>query len=143
MQLGSDVYEKNLQRLKQAFLSRCVFNKNNLIDSLSFSFSDDGILTGSFLGRNEPEGCDGRMSVGIIASVIDASMGQCLMGHGVAAYTVDLSIRFRFPVLLGTEARTRTSITAVDLEQVYHLETHIIQENKVCVRATSKFFRIN
>jgi acyl-CoA thioesterase FadM len=114
-----------------------------MVDSLSFRFLDDGILTGSFSCSNKHEGFDAMMNVGIIASVIDASMGQCLMGHGIVAYTADLSIRFRFPALLGIEARIRTLINAVDLEQVYHLKTHITQKNKVCVRAKAKFFRIN
>jgi acyl-coenzyme A thioesterase PaaI-like protein len=37
---------------------------------------------------------------GVLAAIIDSSMAQCLMGHEVVAYTAELSIKYRKPVLI-------------------------------------------
>jgi uncharacterized protein (TIGR00369 family) len=140
---NSEWYERNLRQLKQAHHSRCLFNRGCLVEDLVFKFTHDGQLTGTFSCDNRHEGYDGMVHGGIVAAVIDASMAQCLMGHGIAAYTADLNIRYRFPIVLDTVANIRTKITTVDRKKIYSLEAQVIQKNKACITAKAKFFKIN
>jgi acyl-coenzyme A thioesterase PaaI-like protein len=136
-------YEQNLTLLKQEYHSRCLFNKKAPIEDFTCSFTDNGRLIAILSFDDQHEGYDGMTHGGIVAAVIDSLMAQCLMGHGAAAYTADLRIRYFLPVLLCTPVKIRIVVTNVDLEKVYHLEAQVFQKSKECVTARGKFFRIN
>lgn len=79
---------------------------------------------------------------GILAAIIDAAMTQCLMGHGIAGYTGELSIRFRGPVMLNSVTEMETILVNDRFDKLYEIETAILQENKTCVAAKAKFIKI-
>ena len=79
---------------------------------------------------------------GILAAVIDASMTQCLMGHGIAGYTGELTIRYRSPVLLNTGTNLITKMVDDRFDKLYIMETAVLQDDKTCVTAKAKFFRL-
>jgi acyl-coenzyme A thioesterase PaaI-like protein len=135
-------YEKNLEQLKQAFHSRCLFNNGKPVENLRFVFSDDGDLHGTFRCDGRHEGYDGKVHGGILAAIIDASMTQCLMGHGIAGYTGELSIRYRGPVMLNSVTEMETRLVNDKFDKLYEIETAVLQENKTCVTAKAKFIKI-
>jgi acyl-coenzyme A thioesterase PaaI-like protein len=79
---------------------------------------------------------------GIISAVIDASMAQCLMGHGIVGYTSDLSIRYRKPLMINNAAALRTSITQINVGVLYTMSCEITQNHQRAVSSTGKFFKV-
>ena len=116
-----------------------MFNGNPITRGLEFVFRDNGQLTAVFQLCEQHMGYDDIAHGGVIAAIIDASMAQCLMGHGVVAYTTDLHLRYRKPLRIGSVARLSTRITAVDIGVLYSLETDIRQGHHVVVQATGRF----
>jgi hypothetical protein len=68
-------------------------------------------------------------------------MTQCLMGHGIVAYTVELSIRYRNPVLVHETICFETRITERKRGLLYMLESSVRQGARTLVRATGKFYK--
>lgn len=135
-------YEKNLDRLKESFHSRCLFKQGGPVENLRLSFTDSGDLHGTFRCDGRHEGYDGRIHGGILAAIIDASMTQCLMGHGIAGYTGELSIRYRDPVALNSVAEMETRLVNDRFDKFYEIETAVLQEKKTCVTAKAKFLKV-
>jgi acyl-coenzyme A thioesterase PaaI-like protein len=89
------------------------------------------------------QGYDGMAHGGILSAIIDASMAQCLMGHGVVGYTTDLSIKYRKPVLIDKPVALTTSITDIGIGCLYCLKSEIIQGRNLVAQATGRFYKIN
>jgi uncharacterized protein (TIGR00369 family) len=108
---------------------------------MSFVFADDGSLNAVFICGKQHQGYDGMVHGGVSAAIIDASMAQCLMGHGKVGYTTDLSIRFCKPLLIGKRARLRTTITEQRVNGLLvSLKTEIVQSRAVAIKATGRFY---
>jgi acyl-coenzyme A thioesterase PaaI-like protein len=135
-------FHERLEHLKSIHHSECVFNRNPPVPSLQFRFKEGGILTGEFTGTEAHQGYKNMVHGGILAAMIDASMAQCLMGHGVAAYTTDLNLKFRKPVLINRQAIVETTIEEVDIGMLYSLTSVIIQNRQVSVKASGRFLKI-
>ena len=134
-------YERTFRELQASHHSQCLFRNNPPVENLRFAFTEEGVLTGSFVCSEEHQSYDGIVHGGIIAAIIDASMAQCCMGHGIVAYTCDLSIRYRNPVKIATVTQLDTRIVGKALGVLFSLECHITQENQVHVEAAGRFFR--
>lgn len=135
-------YECRLKKLRAAHHSECVFNrKPSIVPGLQFSFDDAGVLHGTFSCNGYQQGYDQMVHGGVIAAVIDASMAQCLMGHGIVGYTADLSIKYRKPVKIHTVSTLVTSIAEVKCNLLYTLNC-IISQEEICVKANGKFFKV-
>jgi uncharacterized protein (TIGR00369 family) len=135
-------YDHTLKELQQAHHSHCLFQLNPPVDNLRFCFSEKGILTGRFVFSTKHQGYNGVVHGGIIAAVIDASMVQCCMGHGIIAYTTDLSIRYRNPVRIGVPIQLVTRIVDMARGVLFSLECSVAQEGQVYVSAKGRFFKI-
>jgi uncharacterized protein (TIGR00369 family) len=134
-------YHASLEALRQRFHSKCIFNGNPMTRGLHFAFADDGSLNASFICGEQHQGHDGIVHGGVIATIIDGSMAQCLMGHGRVGYTTDLSIRYRKPLAVGKRARLKTVITKMEAGgMVVSLKTEIEQSRLIAVQATGRFF---
>jgi hypothetical protein len=97
--VNADYYEANLTRLRDIHHSQCLFNRQQPVAfGLQWIFDDSGMFNGTCVCNEAHQGYDGMVHGGVIASIIDASMAQCLMGHDVVGYTVDLTIKYRKPV---------------------------------------------
>jgi len=141
--LGSAYYERNLKQLKDIHHSQCLFNRQpSIVPELRFYFSDSGDLLGEFTCNGSLQGYDEMVHGGVIAAIIDASMAQCVMGHGVVGYTADLSVRYRKPVMIRTKTALKTSITAVKCGLLYSMNCEITQGEKLVVSATGRFFKV-
>jgi acyl-coenzyme A thioesterase PaaI-like protein len=136
-------YERSLRKLQNAHHSQCIFRHKPPVDNLRFSFSGDGSLTGSFICSTEHQSYNGIVHGGIIAAVIDASMAQCCMGHGIVAYTTDLSIRYRNLVRIDMPVLLETRIVEEARGVLFSLECRIMQEGRLHVEAKGRFFKAN
>jgi acyl-coenzyme A thioesterase PaaI-like protein len=135
-------YDRTLKDLQGVHHSQCFFQHDPPVDNLRFRFSDDGTLIGRFICSTEHQGYDGVVHGGIIAAIIDASMVQCCMGHGIAAYTADLSIRYRSPLRISTPTLLETRIVGRGREVLFSLESNISQEGQTQVAAAARFFKL-
>jgi len=140
---GRARYEGNLKRFSDIHHSQCLFNRQPpIVPGLRFSFNDSGALLGEFTCNGFQQGYDEMVHGGVIAAIVDASMAQCLMGHGVVGYTVKLSVKYRKPVLIRTKTTLTTSITVVNCGLLYSMKCEIIQNRNLVVQAAGQFFKV-
>ena len=132
---------RSMKFLRNKYHHHCLFNRNNLIPGLDFNFINDNLIL-NYSFSSQYEGYDGMVHGGILAAIIDASMTQCLMGHGITGYTGELTIRYRGPVKLNARTTMVTRLISGRFDKLYTMETAVSQEQKTCVTATSKFLKI-
>lgn len=75
--------------------------------SLRFKKLDDGSVIAAFVGHPTHEGYRGMVHGGIVATLLDGAMTQCLFADGIRAPTAELKVRFRHPMALGEQVRIR------------------------------------
>ncbi len=139
----SDFYEENLEKLRNIYHSQCLFKReHSIVPDLRFWFTESGVLEGQFNCNGFQQGYDKMVHGGVIAAIIDASMAQCLMGHGIVGYTVDLAVKYRKPVIIGQLATLSTEITGVNCSLLYSMKCKIFQNHSLLVQATGKFYKV-
>jgi acyl-coenzyme A thioesterase PaaI-like protein len=136
---NNNVYQSRLREISSSCHSSCVFKNSPPIKDLQFLFNDDGELTAHFTCDESHQGYDLMVHGGIIAAVIDASMAQCLMGHGVVAYTADLRIRYKQPLYIGQKIQLVTSMVSSHFSKLYKMQSLIHQNNTCKIVASSGF----
>lgn len=87
---------------------------------------------------DEWEGYTGRVHGGIISSLVDGAMTNCLFAKGIVAVTADLHVRYRHPVELGQRARVRAEVVRSS-HPLYVLKSTIHQNDRLCITATGWF----
>jgi acyl-coenzyme A thioesterase PaaI-like protein len=132
---------ETLKENQRSYHSNCLFLNDPPVKGLRFFFSEDGVLKGRFICSEKHQGYDSIVHGGIIASIVDASMTQCCMGHGIVAYTADLSIRYRNPLKINTSAALETRIVHDAIGALFSLSCVITQEDTVHVEANGRFFK--
>ncbi|SMO38203.1 PaaI family thioesterase [Gracilimonas mengyeensis] len=132
--------QEELSRLKKEYHRNCMFAKYPPVKTLDFSFNDDGALTGKATFGKEHQSYDHRVHGGLIAAIVDAGMTQCLMGHSIIAYTVDLAVRYYEPVVLHRETQFEIKLTDCKRDRIFWLDCIITQDGITKAKATSRFF---
>jgi acyl-coenzyme A thioesterase PaaI-like protein len=84
------------------------------------------------------EGYSGFVHGGIVSSLLDGAMTNCMFALGQTPLTAELKVRFRHPILIGQPAIVRAWIDH-RTPRLYSLEAEILQENLVKARAWGKF----
>ncbi len=105
---------------------------------IKFNIVDDGVQA-SFRCDKSFEGYPGMMHGGVISSILDGAMGNCMFAHGLATVTVEMTVRFRNPVLIGQETTVRAKFTRHS-HPLYLLEAEIIQDEHVKAVAVGKYY---
>ena len=116
--------------------------KNPIGLQLHFTMIED-VCQCNFIAQEEHQGWNGYMHGGLIATLIDETMGQWLWMHDIAAMTAEITVRYSHPVPI----KVPLTIEASKVEEkrnVYLLEGKILlPQAKVAVRATSKFMAVS
>jgi uncharacterized protein (TIGR00369 family) len=86
------------------------------------------------------EGYTGRVHGGIVASLVDGAMTNCLFAKGIVAVTADLHVRYRHPVELGQHALVRAEVVRSS-PPLFLLKATIHQNDRLCITATGKFMQ--
>ncbi len=105
---------------------------------LDFRVARDGAVEASFACGAQFAGYPGILHGGIICTLLDGAMTNCLFAHGLAAVTVDLSVRFRHPAAVNRPATVRAWLDGVD-SPVHRLAAEIVQEGQTIATATARF----
>ena len=103
-----------------------------------FEVEDDGVVVGRFDRGRVHEGYAGMLHGGVISSLLDGAMTNCLFARGCSAVTVELRVRFRHPVESGRPATVRAWVSSSS-PPLYVLEGQIVQDGRVKSAATGKF----
>ena len=138
-----DEYERTLSRMKQEHHTDCLFNRpTSVIPDLPVRFDETGALHGDFTATELQQGYTGRMHGGVVAALADASMAQCLMGHGICGYTTHLSVKYRKPVMLHTPTKLIARITGTALGgSLYEMKCEFYQHRMLVAGASGRFYR--
>ncbi len=135
-------YESNLAVLKEAHHQECLFNQDrSFVPGLNFYFDDAGVLHGRLTCGSEQQGYLRMVHGGIIAAVSDASMAQCLMGHGIVGYTADLSVKYRKPIEIDIPIDLRTRIIETKVGMLFTMRCEFFQKHQVAATAEGRFYR--
>ncbi|GAG90893.1 unnamed protein product, partial [marine sediment metagenome] len=106
---------------------------------LKFDVADDGSVTATFQCDEAFEGYPGVLHGGVISSILDGAMGNCMFAHGRATVTVEITTRFRHPVTTNHEATVSARVTRSS-HPLYLLEAEIVQDGKVKATAKGKYY---
>jgi len=105
---------------------------------LKFTCEPDGSVAATFLGHPALEGFEGLLHGGMIASLLDGAMTNCLFAHGYVAMTGELKVRYREPVQIGEEMTVRAWIKK-SVAPLHLLAAQLKQGGLVKATATAKF----
>jgi uncharacterized protein (TIGR00369 family) len=106
---------------------------------LKFESADDGSIRGFFECDKTYEGYPGVLHGGILTSILDGAMGNCLFSRGKTAVTVEMNTRFKHAVEINKPAIVTARIVKISYP-LYFMEAEISQNEKVKVVAKSKFY---
>ena len=105
---------------------------------LEFAESDDGGVHASFDCDDTFEGYAGMLHGGIVASLMDGAMTNCMFARGIPAVTAELRVRFRHPVITGNVATVHARIDRSS-PPLHLLSAEIIQDGQTRATASGKF----
>ncbi len=105
---------------------------------LKFNAHADGHVEASFPCKRLYQGYEGYLHGGVIASLLDSAMTNCLFAHGRACLTGELTIRFLKPVIVNQPVIVSARITR-SLPPLYHTEAGVQQNGQIMAKATAKF----
>jgi len=106
---------------------------------LHFDIADDGNVKADFQCDQAFEGYPGVLHGGVISSILDGAMGNCMFARGQAAVTVEMTTRFRHPVTTYSQATVSARIIRTS-HPLYLLEAEIIQDGEIKATAKGKFY---
>jgi uncharacterized protein (TIGR00369 family) len=106
---------------------------------LEFRMAQDGAVEAFFPCQPVFAGYPGMLHGGIVCTLLDGAMTNCLFAHGLAAVTVDLNVRFRHAVAVNRRATVRAWLES-DGSPVYSLAAELLQGGHVVATATARFF---
>ena len=105
---------------------------------LHFLALDDGSVEAQVAGRGSYEGYAGMLHGGVIATLLDAAMTNCLFAQGRCAVTADLHLRYRHPVASAQPCVVRAWIERAS-PPLFVLRGELWQAERLRVTAAAKF----
>lgn len=105
---------------------------------LTFVQRTDGSLQAEFDCPSHLQGYPEMLHGGMISSLLDGAMTNCLFARGCEAVTAELTVRFRHPVATGRRATIRAWLHD-SMSVFYVLKSELIQDQQVKATATGKF----
>jgi uncharacterized protein (TIGR00369 family) len=105
---------------------------------LQFRDSGEGKVRATFDCSSTFEGYPGYLHGGIIFTVLDCAMTNCLFAQGHKALTAELAVKFRAPVAVDREAVAEARATR-DLFPLFLVEATLVQDGQTKATATAKF----
>ncbi|NLH38848.1 MAG: PaaI family thioesterase [Elusimicrobia bacterium] len=137
--MNSDKEQENHSRL-HASHDTCIVcgEKNPFGLKVSFRLTQKGGVEAEFMPKFAYEGYKGLLQGGVIASLMDSAMTNCLFYHGVSAFTAELSVKYRKPVHCGRKMLVTAKIEK-SWNPLHFLSSSMFQEGELVAEATAKF----
>ncbi|MCK4341833.1 MAG: PaaI family thioesterase [Phycisphaerae bacterium] len=105
---------------------------------LKFAASDDGRVQARFDCDAAFEGYAGMLHGGVVASLLDGAMTNCMFAHGIPAVTAELTVRFRHPVRTGVAVTVRAWVERCS-PPLHVLKAEVVQNGQLMATARGKF----
>jgi uncharacterized protein (TIGR00369 family) len=105
---------------------------------LEFQEVGEGAVRATFACAAVFEGYPGCLHGGIIATVLDSAMTNCLFARGHQAVTAELAVKYHAPVVLERAATVEARATR-DLFPLFLMEASFSQDGVTKAAATAKF----
>ncbi|MGL1930864.1 MAG: PaaI family thioesterase [Desulfotalea sp.] len=112
--------------------------KNPLSLGLTFKQIDDKTIQASFTGNLNLQGYDGILHGGIISTLLDSAMANCLLLKDVKGVTADLRVRFLHSIPCTSKLSIKAWITCA-VSSLYELKAEVKVNGKVMAKARAKF----
>ena len=113
-------------------------NPNGL--RVAFAVCADGAVEAEVICGNDKEGYDGHLHGGIIASLLDGAMTNCLFSHGIPAVTGELLVRMVHPLQTGTKIVVRAWLDC-KLSPIYLMKAELRQDGRLAAKSRAKFMQ--
>jgi acyl-coenzyme A thioesterase PaaI-like protein len=107
---------------------------------LDFRARRDGTVVASFACGRVFEGYPDWLHGGVISSVMDGAMTNCLFARGIVAVTAELSVRFTHPVVIDRQASVRAWVEK-SYPPLYVMRAELFQGGDVLATASGKFMQ--
>lgn len=105
-----------------------------------FTKYDDGHVGAQCVINERYQGYPGIVQGGIVATILDCAMTNCLFAHGVEAMTVRLNVQFHENVFINESLTVEAALISTR-GRVYELDASITQRAKVRASASGRFMR--
>ena len=131
---------RNLEALRHRLHARCLLcgEENAHGFKLCFHPSPEGGVEAVFACRKMHEGYPDQLHGGVIASLLDSAMTNCLFSHGVEARTAELNVRYHHPVDVHQPIVLR-AVKASGRGRLHHLRAELSQAGRIRASAEAKF----
>jgi acyl-coenzyme A thioesterase PaaI-like protein len=100
----------------------------------------DGGMSAKFLGNSALEGYSGLLHGGVIATLLDGAMTNCLFARGIRGLTAELRVRYHAGVAAAEEVWLRAWLED-DAHELFQLRAELKQGGAVKASATGKFMK--
>ena len=132
-----------LEKTRSEYHSHCAVCSRTGADRLGIRFliQEDGIVVGQFDGRERHQGYNRYVHGGVIATLLDSAMTNCLFAHGRVALTGELSVRFLRPVAVRSPAIVSAWIER-SFPPLFKMKGEVRQNGDIMARATAKFMEV-
>ena len=136
----TELAQGGLQHMRAQAHSNCVVcsTSNGRSLGLKFTASADGGVQARFDCAKAFEGYAGILHGGVIASLLDGAMTNCMFAHGIPAITAELHVRFRHPVAIDQVASVRAWIERSS-RPLHMLRAEVVQGEQLRATASGKF----
>lgn len=105
---------------------------------LEFRVIPDGSVEATFPCQPIFAGYPGMLHGGIICTLLDGAMTNCLFAQGFVAVTVDMNVRFRHPVTVSLPAIVRAWLES-EGSPVHRLAAEVLQGEQIVATASARF----
>jgi len=105
---------------------------------LKFTLLEDSSVQAAFDCGEAFQGYPGLLHGGVISSLLDGAMTNCLFAHGRQGVTGELKVRFRHSVVTDRPAIVRAWIDR-SIPPFHVLQAELIQDEWIKAKATGKF----
>ncbi len=115
--------------------------QNNRGLKVPFRACEDGSVTATLAISAELQGYRGIVHGGIVTSLLDAAMVNCLFTYGIIAMTAELTVRFMHPVAVCQTAEVRAWRRS-NRHPLHDMSASLMQGPRLVARATAKFMEV-
>lgn len=113
-------------------------SKNPLSMGLRFSRTKKHEVKASFRSNQHLQGYSGMIHGGVITSLLDSAMVNCLFYEGIEAVTAEINVRFIHSVPCISELEISARLEKA-FKPLYNLSSTLHFENVLMASATAKF----
>ena len=138
--MNTDLMQVELGKVSTRAHRHCIVcgSANDRGLHLEFTLTEDGAVVAVFDCLHDYQGYPNVLHGGVVSSLLDGAMTNCLFAHGYAALTAELNVRFRHPVKVGKATVVRAWIER-SRRPLHRLRAECSQEGMIMATAYGRF----